>query len=408
MTSAQVQRTLVKSPPELWAELSDPAALARHLGELGDIRITRIEPEHKVEWTADGASGTVLIKPSAWGTRVTLTASRTSEQPQPAPGATAPAPPPQASGQTHAGPPPPASDPLVASGRSEPTALPTPTPPIAPTEPLAMPAETQRTAAQPPHTGAEPPQTDAEPPPTESEPRADAEPPEATPEPRIAMKAPAHRVTPPRASAVPVAAPPAKPLQRFLARLSRWLHGPELEETTTSGSDRPGQSSVAAPASPNAGSYEVSDAQPGRASPATEPSGLPIDEAVRAQRLPSLQSPTVAQPPQATLQGPPARTPVAALSSQVPPAPQPPTSIARQPPREEPSRPSPGDSQGAAEEPPRSSAPAEPLERLAAGMPEAPAGNTPSREGPADEVQAVLTSALDSLGAAHHRPFSRS
>ena len=45
MISSEVQRTLVKSPPELWAELSDPAALARHLGELGEIRITRTEPE---------------------------------------------------------------------------------------------------------------------------------------------------------------------------------------------------------------------------------------------------------------------------------------------------------------------------------------------------------------------------
>ena len=53
VTSAQVQRTLVKSPPELWAELSDPAALARHLGELGEIRITRVEPERRVEWTAE-------------------------------------------------------------------------------------------------------------------------------------------------------------------------------------------------------------------------------------------------------------------------------------------------------------------------------------------------------------------
>src|ERR1700736_131618 len=85
MVPTQVQRTLVKSPPELWAELSDPAALARHLGELGDIRITRIEPEHKLEWTADGASGTVLLRPSGWGTRVTLTARRIVEQPEDAP-----------------------------------------------------------------------------------------------------------------------------------------------------------------------------------------------------------------------------------------------------------------------------------------------------------------------------------
>src|SRR5664280_169794 len=41
MISSEVQRTLVKSPPELWAEISDPASLARHLGEFGEIRITR-------------------------------------------------------------------------------------------------------------------------------------------------------------------------------------------------------------------------------------------------------------------------------------------------------------------------------------------------------------------------------
>jgi len=76
MISSEVQRTLVKSPPELWAELSDPEALARHLGELGDIRIVRTEPECAVEWAAEAASGTVLIKPSGWGTNVRLTVTR--------------------------------------------------------------------------------------------------------------------------------------------------------------------------------------------------------------------------------------------------------------------------------------------------------------------------------------------
>jgi hypothetical protein len=76
MISSEVQRTLVKSPPELWAELSDPAALARHLGELGEIHITRVEPEKLVEWEADGTKGTVAIKPSGWGTKVTLTVER--------------------------------------------------------------------------------------------------------------------------------------------------------------------------------------------------------------------------------------------------------------------------------------------------------------------------------------------
>jgi len=83
MISSEVQRTLVKSPPELWAELSDPSALARHLGELGEIRITHIEPETAVEWEAEDATGTVRLKPSGWGTKVTLTVNR--ELPEPAP-----------------------------------------------------------------------------------------------------------------------------------------------------------------------------------------------------------------------------------------------------------------------------------------------------------------------------------
>jgi hypothetical protein len=76
MISSEVQRTLVKSPPELWTELSDPESLARHLGELGEIRITRTEPENLVEWEAEGTTGTVEIAPSGWGTRVTLTVLR--------------------------------------------------------------------------------------------------------------------------------------------------------------------------------------------------------------------------------------------------------------------------------------------------------------------------------------------
>ena len=83
--SSEVQRTLVKSPPELWAELSDPAALARHLGELGEIRITRIEPEKTVEWEAADTTGKVLLKPSGWGTKVTLPAARELSAPEPPP-----------------------------------------------------------------------------------------------------------------------------------------------------------------------------------------------------------------------------------------------------------------------------------------------------------------------------------
>ena len=70
----EAKRTLVKSPPELWAEVSDPGSLARHLGEFGEIRITRMEPESLVVWEGEKAAGRVELEPSGWGTRVTLTA----------------------------------------------------------------------------------------------------------------------------------------------------------------------------------------------------------------------------------------------------------------------------------------------------------------------------------------------
>ena len=75
MSGHTAQRTLVKSPPELWAELSDGAALAKHLGEFGEIRITRLEPETVVAWEGERANGTVSLAPAGWGTKVTLTAS---------------------------------------------------------------------------------------------------------------------------------------------------------------------------------------------------------------------------------------------------------------------------------------------------------------------------------------------
>ena len=75
MPDPTAQRTLVKSPPELWAEVSDPESLARHLAEFGEIRITRVEPETIVAWEGEKGSGTVQIDPSGWGTKVTITAS---------------------------------------------------------------------------------------------------------------------------------------------------------------------------------------------------------------------------------------------------------------------------------------------------------------------------------------------
>ena len=102
MQEPRAQRTLVKSPPELWAEVSDVEALARHLGEFGEIRITRLDPETTVAWEGDRACGTVALEPSGWGTKVTITAKLAEEaapeaaepvaEPEPEPPAPAPEP----------------------------------------------------------------------------------------------------------------------------------------------------------------------------------------------------------------------------------------------------------------------------------------------------------------------------
>jgi hypothetical protein len=78
--STEVKRTLVKSPPELWSELSDPQSLARHMGDLEDVRIVSSEPESTLEWEAQNASGSVLLEPTGFGTKVVLSLTRKSPQ----------------------------------------------------------------------------------------------------------------------------------------------------------------------------------------------------------------------------------------------------------------------------------------------------------------------------------------
>ena len=95
MTEHQSSRTLVKSAPELWAECSDAASLARHLGAFGEIHITKLEPETAVAWEGAAASGTVRLEPSGWGTRVTLTVTEEAAAAAPEPEAVAPPPEPE-------------------------------------------------------------------------------------------------------------------------------------------------------------------------------------------------------------------------------------------------------------------------------------------------------------------------
>jgi hypothetical protein len=107
MTEHEVSRTLVKSPPELWAECSQASTLARHLDQFGELKITRLEPEIAVAWEGERASGTVRLEPTGWGTKVVLKA-----RPLPDPAAaqapavvTQPAPPPRAEPPTTKSPP---------------------------------------------------------------------------------------------------------------------------------------------------------------------------------------------------------------------------------------------------------------------------------------------------------------
>jgi hypothetical protein len=130
MPEPSAHRTLVKSPPELWAELSDVESLARHLGEFGEIRITRLDPETTVAWEGDRARGTVELEPSGWGTKVTLTAE-VAEAVEPA---VAEPEPPAAGAETGA-------EPLAAAEPEQPAPEPEPPAAEATPEPEAAAAE---------------------------------------------------------------------------------------------------------------------------------------------------------------------------------------------------------------------------------------------------------------------------
>jgi hypothetical protein len=63
----ELQRTLVKSPPELWDELASEEALGRWLG---DVHVRTLDPPSRIEWTSEGAFGVIELEASGWGTRV--------------------------------------------------------------------------------------------------------------------------------------------------------------------------------------------------------------------------------------------------------------------------------------------------------------------------------------------------
>jgi hypothetical protein len=121
MKQSTAQRRLVKSPPELWAEISSEEHLGRHLAEFGEIRITRADAETTVAWEGDRASGTVKLAPAGWGTKVVLTATPVAEEAAAASVAAEPAP----EAELEPGPEP-DSEPIAAAPAPPPDARPAP------------------------------------------------------------------------------------------------------------------------------------------------------------------------------------------------------------------------------------------------------------------------------------------
>jgi hypothetical protein len=160
MPDLTAKRTLVKSPPELWEELSEVERLAKHLGAFGEIKITKLEPEHTVAWEGEHASGTVSIEPSGWGTKVTLHAEL-PEGAEPVP-------------------PEPEPEPVPPEAEAEPETEPVPPEPEPEPEPAAEAAATE------PEPAAEAVATDPHPTPVEPEPEPVAIEPDPQPEPPAA------------------------------------------------------------------------------------------------------------------------------------------------------------------------------------------------------------------------------
>jgi hypothetical protein len=79
MPTVELERTLVKSPPELWEELASEHALSRWLGA---VRVSAAHPPHRLEWDCDIARGVIELEAAGWGTRVRAIAETSSTEGQ--------------------------------------------------------------------------------------------------------------------------------------------------------------------------------------------------------------------------------------------------------------------------------------------------------------------------------------
>lgn len=67
MAPIELERTLVKSPPELWAEIGSEEGLRRWLGE---VSVEMADAPGRLEWARSDSTGVIELESSGWGTRV--------------------------------------------------------------------------------------------------------------------------------------------------------------------------------------------------------------------------------------------------------------------------------------------------------------------------------------------------
>lgn len=72
MAPIELERTLVKSPPELWAEIGSEEVLRRWLG---DVSVEAADAPGRLEWARPDSTGVIELESSGWGTRVRAVAN---------------------------------------------------------------------------------------------------------------------------------------------------------------------------------------------------------------------------------------------------------------------------------------------------------------------------------------------
>ena len=386
MISTEVQRTLVKSPPELWSELSDETSLARHLSRFGAVRIVGRTAEERVDWEAERARGSIRIRPSGWGTRVTLTLERDGDAPGDRPAADARR---RSEGApntlAHAGAETETGSETAGAGaprprtRSESAATASPVDATAPAGEVRPAPD----VTPPPEAAAEPdPDASTDP---DAEPSAGAsEQPAAVP----SAKTPA--------SATPERLPRRSFLERVVTRWRRLIAPPASEPEAPDTPPRTTDDHAADVHAPSAPATGASPTPSAHAAVTKEP-------LAHANLAPQRSAPAnIAPAPPSSSAAPsaPARDAASAPSALKAPAqpPSPPATTG-------------GEQPSAAAAVPTETAQTTDRrgdEQRVSPAHEIAAELRAAEEAPADGDTAVLAAVLDSLGAAHHRPFSRS